>query len=252
MKTILKKIHLIFIFTFLSINLFSNNVFDEGVKFYMSKQYEKSITSFQSIVNEGYQSQALYYNLACSYFKIEDYSHAMLWFERAKRLNPSDDDTEFNIQVTKYKLKDKIEALPDLFFVSWWKSFLNIFSEKQWSINTIIFLFTFFVMLAIFLITPTYWLRKTSFYVCAVSIFLFSISFIAAYTQTKIMNNKHEAIIMSKKLEIKSSPDASSKVLFVVHDGIKVNIQDKIGDWVEIKLPNGDKGWVLMSELEVV
>lgn len=248
----LKKILSIFIFTFLSIHLFSNTVFDEGVKYYMSKQYEKSIASFQSLVNEGYQSHSLYYNLACAYFKMEDYAHAMLWFERAKRLNPSDDDTEFNIQVTKYKLKDKIEALPELFFITWWKSFLNIFSEKQWSVITIILFFVFFILLAIFLITPVFWLRKTSFYVGIFTISAFIISFLAAYSQTKIMNNKHEAIIMSKKMEIKSSPDAASKVLFVVHDGVKVNIQDKIGEWVEIKLPNGDKGWVLMSELEVV
>lgn len=248
----LKKILSIFIFTFLSIHLFSNTIFDEGVKYYMSKQYEKSIASFQSLVNEGYQSHSLYYNLACAYFKMEDYAHAMLWFERAKRLNPSDDDTEFNIQVTKYKLKDKIEALPELFFITWCKSFLNIFSEKQWSVITIILFFAFFILLAIFLITPVFWLRKTSFYVGIFTISAFIISFMAAYSQTKIMSNKHEAIIMSKKMEIKSSPDAASKVLFVVHDGVKVDIQDKIGEWVEIKLPNGDKGWVLMSELEVV
>ncbi len=252
MNTSTRNFILIIAFAFLSIKAYSNPIFDEGVKFYMSKQYDKSINSFQTLVNDGYQSHSLYYNLACAYFKIEDYSHAMLWFERSKRLNPSDEDTEFNLQVAKYKLKDKIEALPEIFFVNWWKSFLNIFNEKQWAINAIILFFILFSLIAVFLITPYYWMRKTSFYVGVLVTFLFFVSFISAYSQAKLKTQNNIAIVMSKKLEIKSSPDASSKVLFVVHEGIKVNVQDKIGDWVEIKLPNGDKGWVLLSELEIV
>lgn len=246
---ILSLFSVLFVFSTLA---FSNPTFDAGVQMYMSKKYDKAIEAYQSLVNEGFKSHALYYNLACAYFKNSDFAHSMLWFERAKRLNPSDEDTEFNINVTKYKLTDKIEAVPEIFFITWWKSFLSLMSEKQWAIFSIILLFFVFASVAIFLITSLYWLRKTTFFTGIFCLFFFVVAFLSAYSQKQTMQRTDEAIVMVKKMEVKSSPDATSKDLFVVHEGLKIKIQDRIGDWVEIRLPNGDKGWVTINELEVI
>ena len=50
----------------------------------------------------------------------------------------------------------------------------------------------------------------------------------------------------------KSSPDNSGTDLFVIHEGSKVTVEDEMGDWFEIKLSDGNKGWIPSGSLEVI
>lgn len=61
-----------------------------------------------------------------------------------------------------------------------------------------------------------------------------------------------EAIVMDLVLNVKSSPDSKSGDLFVIHEGLKVAITDRVNEWVEIRLPNGDKGWVKAQSVEEI
>jgi SH3-like domain-containing protein len=50
----------------------------------------------------------------------------------------------------------------------------------------------------------------------------------------------------------KSTPNETGNDLFVIHKGIKVIITDQLNNWIEIKLPNGEKGWVQYTDLEKI
>lgn len=229
-----------------------NVTFDKAYEHYLANEYEEANELFLSLVEQNYVSHALYYNLASSYFKMEEYANAMLWFERAKRIQPHDENTNFNINVTKYKLEDKIEAVPELFFVSWFKTFVNMLSERYWAYLSLAFFLLVFVFTAIFLITPNFTFRKYSFYFALIFLLFFMSSTVAAFFQKGYQTRTDEAIVMSEQVDVKSSPDSASSDLFIIHQGIKVKLLDQIGDWVEVKIPNGDKGWMKKSNLEVI
>ena len=57
---------------------------------------------------------------------------------------------------------------------------------------------------------------------------------------------------MSPSVTIKSSPDVSGTDIFVIHEGTKVRIEDKISDWNEIKLSDGSKGWLKVEDIETI
>ena len=61
-----------------------------------------------------------------------------------------------------------------------------------------------------------------------------------------------EAIVMQSVVNAKGTPDESGVSLFVIHEGLKVAVTDRVGTWVEIKLPNGEKGWVEAATVEVI
>jgi SH3-like domain-containing protein len=60
------------------------------------------------------------------------------------------------------------------------------------------------------------------------------------------------AIVFDPSVTAKSSPDDSSTDLFVLHEGTKVNVTDKVGDWVKIKLANGSVGWITLKSLKEI
>ena len=63
-----------------------------GNKLYNEAQYKLAIIEYQKVVENGFESSELYYNIGNSFFKINDLPSAILFYERAKKLNPSDDD----------------------------------------------------------------------------------------------------------------------------------------------------------------
>ena len=61
-----------------------------------------------------------------------------------------------------------------------------------------------------------------------------------------------EGIIMGYVVNVKSTPTEKGSDLFVIHAGLKVGITDRLNEWVEIRLPNGEKGWAPASQVEEI
>lgn len=76
--------------------------------------------------------------------------------------------------------------------------------------------------------------------------------FLFAHLQVKRLLRTDEAVVMAATVECKSSPSEDSSTLFVVHEGLKVDVSDQIGEWYEIRLPDGTKGWLETKVVEII
>ena len=79
-----------------------------------------------------------------------------------------------------------------------------------------------------------------------------TISFCSAYTRYNVETSKNQAIVFSQTVTIKSSPDNSGNNLFILHEGTKVNIKSRLGEWVEIITSDGNSGWLPANAIEVI
>jgi len=48
---------------------------------------------------------------------------------------------------------------------------------------------------------------------------------------------------------VKLSPDEKSNDAFVIHEGLKVKLEDKVDNWVKIRLHDGKVGWIVESNV---
>jgi len=242
------------LFFSLTLSLFAGNkeLIEKGNKEYKSGDFISAINTYQKVIESGSVSPELYFNLGNAYYKANDYAHSILFFERAKRLKPSDDDINFNLKLANSKIVDKIDAMPGLFFVNWWNSAAALFSHTGWAVISII---AFCLMLALFLFYlfgNTLVFRKVSFFSGITFMAVFVLSLLFARKEFVLSNNTDEAIILSPVVNVKSSPDLQATDIFILHDGTKVSITDNIGSWYEIKIPNGNKGWVDRAVFETI
>ena len=76
--------------------------------------------------------------------------------------------------------------------------------------------------------------------------------FAGAAQQYQHEHNDRTAIIFSQSVSIKSSPDAQSTDLFVLHEGVKVDLLDAVGEWRKIRLADGKIGWLAAADLQVI
>ena len=94
-------------------------------KAYSIGSYSVAADLYQKIADAGYVSPELFYNMGNTCFKMNDYARAILWYERARRLDPGNEDINFNLNVANTKISDKIEPLPELFYKRWFGALVD-------------------------------------------------------------------------------------------------------------------------------
>lgn len=223
----------------------ANNLFVDG-------KFQEAVVAYENILELGYESSDLYYNMANAYYKQNVISQAILNYEKALLLAPNNDDIKYNLELCNRLVVDQIEVLPEFFITSWIRNLRNIFSSDFWALISISAFGIALFFISMYLYSKGIGFKKLSFWLGFILVILSSISFIFSNQQkNKIVAGK-TAIVMSPSVTVKSAPDDSGTDLFVIHEGTKVVIDDKISDWNEIKLSDGSKGWLKKENLQVI
>jgi tetratricopeptide (TPR) repeat protein len=216
---------------------------------YQEKDYTTAITQYQFILQQGYQSAELHYNLGNAYYRTQQMGKAVLHYERAARLAPKDKDIQHNLSIVKAQLKDQIEALPNFFLLDWWNSLRQQWSSNAWAVSGIVLFWLAMAALIVWQIGKTRTQRKKAFFA---GIALLSISMLPILLAVANTKNSEQAIVMVEETALKSSPDELSTSILLIHEGLKVKLLDKIGDWYKVRLPNGDEGWLHTEIMEII
>lgn len=210
-----------------------------------------TIEEMESVLASGQESVQIYYNLGYSYYKEGELAKAILNFERAHRLAPSDEDIIYNLEQA-YAMTDKLQEIETVFFVRWWDALCNTMSSDGWAI---LFVVVFILMLsgvALFLFSDRVSLRKTGFFsaltLLVVAIFSLSVSI---QQRDRIVNSK-DAIIMTPSVTLSTAPDNNGSELVVLHAGTKVYIVSRLGEWCEVRLKDGNVGWIKIEHIEII
>ena len=224
--------------------------FEKANKAYMAGFYENAIAIYEDILIGGQAAPELYYNLGNAYFKNDEISKAILNYERALKLSPGNEDFRHNLLIANNKRIDKMDTLPEIFYIRWWNTLKYERSTNQWARLSLISFTLIFIFVALFLLSRRAFFKRMIFYTGLLILLIHIFSGILAWQTYTESSQKNTAIVFAPTLPVKSSPDESSIDLFVIHEGLKVQIIDKIGDWNEIKIENGSKGWVKVETLE--
>ena len=220
---------------------------------YIQGDYLTAISIYEWIVENQSVNATLYMNLGNCWLKRDEVAKAILYYERAYLIDPSDPDVRFNLELARTKTVDKVNPVNQLFVVVWFKKLLAILDVNGWAVLTVI-LFAFTILLAgVLLFSKKSGIRKLSFSFSVFFLLLSILSFIFATTQMGNIRNRDTAIIMSPSVTVKSTPTSAGTDLFIIHEGRKVQILDSsMKEWVEIRLEDGNTGWIPVNVMEII
>jgi tetratricopeptide (TPR) repeat protein len=224
-------------------------LFDSANAAYSKADYDKALILYDSINNMGYESAELYYNIGNTYFKTNKIGYAIAYYEKAKKINPSIQDIENNLDIANQRIEDKIDVRNSMFLSEVKNSIVDSFSEKGWSlIFLLIFAFTLLLFFIYFVSSNVKW-KKVGFYSGVLFLFFSIVIFFAAKSKYDKTLNSQTAIVISSSVTVMGSPSDVGTKLFIIHEGVKVSVSDEIDDYTEITLPNGKSGWVKKTVL---
>lgn len=251
----MKRLAIFIYFTFV-ISLLSaqtpKELWKSANDFYSKSNYTEALKSYLKIEELGYASESLFYNIGNTYFKQKEIGKSILYYERALKLNPSDDDVLNNLALAKEYSLDKIEDIPDFILKTWTEDLNYSLSSDKWaSISLVLFAATVLLLLN-FRFGRSSRIRKLSFFIGMASLLFGLCSGYFSLNQKHRYNLKNTAIVMKTISTVRSSPDNSGKSLFLLHEGTKVELLEELGQWKRVELADGRQGWIFSVDIEII
>ena len=226
--------------------------FEKGASYFSSGSYQAALDSWMEIYNADYRSATLNYNIGNAHFKLNNIPYAILFYERAYLLDPADEDTNYNLAIAKTLIVDRFQEIPELFFVRWYNFISLILTTNQWAKISIISFILFLLLLSLYIYSTRYKYKVLGFWFALTFLLISTTTFAFSARNKKLVYDSLQAIIINPLVSGKSSPDSSGTDLFVLHEGTKVTIEDEVGEWYEIRLTDGNKGWIPVNSINKI
>ncbi|MBU1678324.1 MAG: tetratricopeptide repeat protein [Bacteroidetes bacterium] len=245
-----KKLFEIFLISICFVSISNASVEDlmkEANEDFRQNKFSIAIQKYEQILAEDIESTALYYNLGNAYYRTGRLGFAILNYEKGLKLSPYDEDLNYNLQLANVRTVDKIKNVPKLFLVEWYDALLASTGIFMWSVLVIAFYLLLLSSILFYYISRKRFVQKISFYLGSSNlIFLvISVSFLVVSLNREASSNY--GVLTETEVTVKQSPDTQSNDVFVIHEGIKFEINDELNDWSKIKLSDGKVGWLPKS-----
>ena len=227
-----------------------DSLWEQGVQAYSESRWQDAADAWTQIAGSGKESASLYYNIGNAMYKGGDNAKAILWYERALKVDPSYDDARVNLEFVRTQIQDRIEEVPEFFLEAWGRKMCWLLPSNAWAVLFLVLFAGVLAMLLLFLLGRG-GARKTGFFVGLVLLVMSLLCLDFAFWQ-KTEGLKHDGAIVTEAVsEVKSSP-GSGVSLFVLHEGTKVKILETVGEWQNIELSDGRQGWIPAGSLTVI
>ncbi len=229
-----------------------DSLFQVANEHYQEGAYEGALESYREIINDGFESPELYHNMGNAAYRSNNIGYAILYYEKALKLNPRYEDARHNLEfVSQYRI-DTFKEVPRLFIWNWISALVRLFSERTWSIIAFVSFLIFILSILLYLFSRHLSLKKTGFALALTGIIIWMVTFAAARAGSSSITKPDSGIILSPSVTVRSSPSESGTELFILHEGSRVGINEHVSGWQNIRVVDGREGWIRMEDFETI
>lgn len=239
------KILLIFCIITLSISFSAfaerdaKGLFYEANTYYENGDYKKAIELYESIIDSGYESGALYYNLGGAYFKDGELGYSILNYEKAKNIMPRDADLNANYKFVESRITGG-KILPAKSIWNWRP--LKAYSESFTKNEITLFASGAYLVIMALLITAVIKtdIRRNIFIITGILVVFVAMNIAVLYN--KAANIK--GVTIASETEALFGPFDSGTKFFTLYEGMTAEIIKEKDDWYKVRREDGKAGWV--------
>ena len=230
---------------------YPDSLWKAGVEAYSAGDWNQAVSAWSDVASTGLRSKELYFNLGNAYFKAGETARAVLNYERALRLDPSDADIRYNLEFARNQTQDRIDEVPELILKTWARKVNYLLPSNAWAGLSLFFLALALALGLLFLLGPTAGARRAGFFTGIAALLLALAAWGFARGQKAAAERHDAAIVMRPVTSVTSSPsNEATKSLFILHEGTKVKVLDEVSGYSDIELADGRRGWIPTADIE--
>jgi hypothetical protein len=182
--------------------------------------------------------------LGNSYYRLNQVGESIFYFEKAKQLQPTDEDINVNSSFAQNMAIDAVEVLPKSQVTQLKDSIIELFSQEGWAYFIVLLAWLLVLFWGLYLWNKIPFIKRTFFVSSLVlALFLIGSLFIAVIKSANTADTTY-GILFNEKMEVWAEPNSRAEVLFLLHEGTKVQMLDELQDWQKIRIANGSEGWI--------
>jgi tetratricopeptide (TPR) repeat protein len=215
---------------------------------YQQEDYAEAQALYDSIVSAGYAHPETHFNLANTHYRLGNIGLAILNYEKALQIDPSDQDARHNLDLAKRQTVDEFNVVPTPALKRVFNDAASILASGTWTILALLAFLMAVIFVWLFLFKNRSALIVTAFIVSLIAGSLFE-GF--AYG-THVLEKEEFAIVTATNTYVKSAPADGGTDLYILHEGTKVKVLETFEGWQKVKLADGKLGWVLIPDVEII
>jgi len=226
-----------------------NDVAEQASAAYQSGDYDRAVQLYESLLAEGIQDGAVYYNLGNAYFQAGDNGRALLNYRRAQNLSPRDPDVNANmafIRARRLDLQgDEAGFLESLAVLT---SGVLTPTELAWIVFVLWALWFGVLCVAI--------LRENWRDILRAPLLLLGVVLLAGLlllgSRLYINASTLPAVVVRSIVAVMSGPGEEYLEIFEIHEAAELRLWETRGEWIRFALPDGRQGWITLQSVELV
>ena len=244
MRKLLMLLPVLFLCCSMALGQEKETTFENANSAYNAGQYENAVMLYKEILESGQHSAELYFNLANSYYRLNQVGESIFYFEKAKQLNPTDEDINVNSNFAQNMAIDAVEVLPKSQITQLSEKTIDLFSQDAWAYFIILLAWFLVFFWGLYLWNKVPVIKRTFFiFSLVLGLLLMGSLSIAVIKSSKTADTTY-GILFNKKIEVWAEPNSRAEVLFLLHQGTKVQMLDQLQEWRKIRIANGSEGWI--------
>jgi tetratricopeptide (TPR) repeat protein len=228
-------------------------IFEQGNQLYLEADFTGAAEAYEAVLDAGFESFALHYNLGNAHFKAGELGLAILAWERARALAPSDPDVLANLELARSQTVDAIEPIPRFWLLSvasWWvgllpRGALIALVAAAWLIVG--------AGVAVRVLARRAEVANVGTWAALVGAVVVLVFGTNLFVRELGIGSPERGVILADAVPVRSAPaDQDDLTLFEIHEGTRVRIDERAGEWAEVVLDDGKVGWVLAEVFEEI
>ena len=240
----------------------SNDFIQEADKAYMDDDFENALELYLQAAQEDGNSSNLYYNIGNCYYRLNMPGKAILNYERALKLDPSNKDAATNLSFVNSRIIDKpVDNLSLSEKIG--QRVVKTLSADTWAWLTFSLFALFICAAAGYIFLSDVMIRKTCFFSGLFFIICTIIGVVITISSAGRMTKHNEAIIISESVNLGTSPRVpkdKSEEAFLLHEGTRLEIVDSLTTtnsdvrtkWYEVMVDHEHRAWINSNDVEKI
>ena len=256
----MKQVIITLLLTVIALPILAGNTnIDRANQAYKQELYNEDLKLYLQEAEKTGVSSSLYCNIGDTYYRLKDNVHAVLYYERALLLDPSNGDARFNLEFVRGKMQLPDDA-GDSWFSNWVDQTVSRLSSNAWAIIAIVTFLLFLAGVAAYLFLDNVLMRKIGFFGGVVLIVLSILANLAAFHVHDKATSGNGAIVMPQSVVLSTAPREprdKQEEAFQLQQATRVEIVDSIADktsgkWLQVSTAGGHKAWIKAQDVEVI
>jgi hypothetical protein len=165
---------------------------------------------------------------------------------------PEDKAIQNNLKFAKKMQIDEIKEVPIVGFSKIISGFTSQFHYDTWAWIAVAMSGVFFLFFLGYYFSSFTIIKRGFFGLMFLTLIGIALSVASGITERNAMNNDHPAIVFAEIVPVKSEPKADSPDAFLLHEGTKVRIIERLDNWRKVVLADETEGWLDQSSIKEI